>query len=336
MKILFDHPNPFLLAHGGFQIQIEQTKAGLESAGVEVEYLRWWDDRQRCDIIHYFGRPTSSYIQFAQGNKMKVVVEQLLTGLGSRSQSMLALQKWIIAGARTFLPQMITGRFDWDSFQLADACIANTSWEAHLMVKILRAAPENVHVLPNGVEPIFLNSAREERGPWLVCAATITPRKRILELAQAAVQARVPLWIIGKAYSSNDPYAQRFMEFVRAHPDRIRYEGAIGEREKLAKVYRQARGFVLLSTMETRSLSAEEAAACRCPLLLSDLPWAKSVFHDNAMYCPVTKSTAKTAMILKRFHDQAPSLQIPPNPVSWREVGLQLRNIYEKLLKTSR
>ena len=40
--------------------------------------------------------------------------------------------------------------------------------------------------------------------------------------------------------------------------------------------YREARGFVLLSAMESLSLSALEAAACECPLFLSDLPWARS------------------------------------------------------------
>ena len=46
MKVLFDHPNPFLLAHGGFQTQIVQTKVALERIGVEVDWLRWWDDEQ--------------------------------------------------------------------------------------------------------------------------------------------------------------------------------------------------------------------------------------------------------------------------------------------------
>ena len=34
MKVLFDHPNPFLLAHGGFQVQIKQTKKALEELGI--------------------------------------------------------------------------------------------------------------------------------------------------------------------------------------------------------------------------------------------------------------------------------------------------------------
>ena len=40
MKVLFDCHLPFMLAHGGMQIQIEQTRAALERLGVEVEPLR--------------------------------------------------------------------------------------------------------------------------------------------------------------------------------------------------------------------------------------------------------------------------------------------------------
>src|ERR1019366_1317890 len=132
--------------------------------------------------------------------------------------------------------------------------------------------PGNIHVVPNGVEDAFLNTQPAQRGPWLVCTATITERKRVLELAEAAV----------------------------------RYEGPIQDREKLAQVYREARGFVLLSAMESLSLSALEAAACECPLLLSDLPWARSTFGGHASYCPVSSSTAETAAYLRQFYDAAP------------------------------
>jgi len=37
MKVLLDSNVPFALAHGGAQIQIEQTKKGLEEVGVVVK-----------------------------------------------------------------------------------------------------------------------------------------------------------------------------------------------------------------------------------------------------------------------------------------------------------
>jgi glycosyltransferase involved in cell wall biosynthesis len=193
-----------------------------------------------------------------------------------------------------------------------------------------------MHVVPNGVEDVFLNSQPFQRGPWLVCTATITERKRVLELSRAAVRAQTPLWVVGKPYSESDVYAQQFHAFAKAHPRTLRYEGPIQDRAKLARVYREARGFVLLSAMESLSLSALEAAACECPILLSRLPWATTVFQQNACYCPVGLSADRTAGFLRQFYDAAPGLKPPPRPLSWLEIGQQLKRLYETLLSTSR
>ena len=231
------------------------------------------------------------------------------------------------------LPGIITAPFNWQSYGLADACVALTSWEARLMTEVFGARREKTHVVPNGVEDVFLDSRPVQRGPWLVCTATITERKRVLELAEAAVRAKAPLWIIGKPYSENDPYGQRFLQLAREHPAMIRYEGAIGDRAKLAEAYRGARGFVLLSAMESLSLSALEAAGCGCPLLLSDLPWARTVFGPDASYCPVPSSADRTAECLRQFYAGAPDLRPPPKPLTWLEVGQQLKRLYESLVR---
>lgn len=331
MRVILDHPNPFLLAHGGFQVQIEQTYNALRQTGVSVEYLRWWDDRQPADVIHYFGRPTIPYVESAHKKGIRIVLAQLLTGLGSRSRPALALQKATITLAQHTLPPIITGPFSWDVFQKVDACVALTAWEAYLMSYMFGARKEKVHVVQNGVENAFFASKPMSRSKWLVCTATITERKRVLELAQAALITKTPVWIVGKPYAESDPYAQRFFALARENPQMIRYEGAVSERARLASIYREARGFVLLSTMESLSLSALEATACECPLLLSDLPWAKVTFAENASYCPIT-SPAKTAFYLRAFYDAAPTLKLSPKPPTWPEIGAQLKDIYERVL----
>jgi glycosyltransferase involved in cell wall biosynthesis len=335
MKILLACPLPFMLAHGGQQIQIEQTRTALQAAGLEVEPLRWWDAGQSADLIHYFGRMPADQIRLAHQKGVKVVMLELLTGPAARTPWQLRMQRLLRRTIEGAVPGDFAAAFNWRSYRLADACVANTSWEAHLMSYLFGAPPARVHVVPNGVEEVFLNSPLAARGQWLVCTATITGRKRVLELAESAALAQTPLWVIGKPYSDSDPYAQKFFALARRHPKVIRYEGAIQDRAQLARIYREARGFVLLSTMETRSLSAEEAAACECPLLLSDLPWARSTFGENASYCPVA-SPERCSGLLRNFYDAAPSLPVPPKPAAWSEIARQLKAIYEDVLRTSR
>ena len=330
MKALINCYVPFQLAHGGAQIQIEQTKAALEANGVTVEYLRWWDAAQTADVIQHFGRWEPGLIRLAQQKGIKVVLSEMLSAQGSRSPLRLALQRTMMRATRRAFP-FVADRLSWNAYSVADAFIANTQWEGGIMIRMFGASAERVHILPNGVERDFFESPVVERGPWLVCTGTITERKRVLELAEAAIAAQAPVWIIGRPYSEGDPYYCRFRALAEAQPRWVRYEGGIDDRRQLAAAYRSARGFALLSTMETRSLSSEEAAASGCPLLLSDLPWARSVFGDAAHYCPVD---GDTAACLRQFHSAAPTLPPPPLPLTWPQVGQRLRAIYEAICPT--
>jgi glycosyltransferase involved in cell wall biosynthesis len=249
------------------------------------------------------------------------------------------LQKLFMIVAGRVLPKEFTARLCWEAYQIANGYIANTRWEKRLMVEMFSAKPERVHVVPNGVEEIFFSKSesKTKNSKFLVCTATITERKRVVELAEAAIIAQVPVWIIGEPYRKKDPYYLKFMEVVQGSNNLLRYEGGIRDRGQMAKIYHEATGFVLLSAMETRSLSAEEAAAGSCPLLLADLPWAKSTFGGGATYCRLgsRKQEAKDLKEFYRIIDVAPRA---PLPCRWSEVGAQLKQIYEGLQsdKTSR
>ena len=323
---------PFALAHGGQAIQIQRTMAALGEIGVAVEPLRWWDENQTGDIIHYFGLMPVDQVRFARRKKIKVIIANLLTAPGSQTPLQRRIRRWFRWSVEHLGPQAMADSFGWESYRLADACIALTPWEKHLMEYKFDATPGKVLVVPNGVEDVFFQTPPVERGPWLVCTATITERKRVLEMAEAAVVAQTPLWVLGQAYAESDLYAQKFFRLAKENSRFIRYEGGVSNRGDLAKIYRAARGFVLLSSMESLSLSTLEAAACGCPLLLSDLPWARSSFSGVAEFCPVTGSTAATASALKKFYAAAPQLPCPPKPPTWSDVARQLKAIYENVL----
>jgi glycosyltransferase involved in cell wall biosynthesis len=333
MKVLIDHQLPFLLAHGGLQIQIERTKEALEAIGVEVEYLRWWDDLQRGDIIHFFGRANPSHIDFAHAKGMKYVMSELFTGQGSRAPTQLRLQGALEGMLRKVVPATFLANFRWDAYQKTDALLVGTPWEAEVARLLFAPPPVKIHIVPNGVEDLFFLDPSSEairRSNELVCTATITPRKRVVELAEAAILAEIPLRILGAPYGEQDSYYRRFIILADQRPDLIRYTGALKDRAELARAYKEARGFVLLSTMETRSLSSEEAAAAGCPLLLSDLPWARSTFGRTATYCPIG-NTASTAAALRKFYEEAQTLPSPCKPCRWGDVANQLMQIYKTL-----
>ena len=332
MKILFNCQMPFMLAHGGQQIQIEQTKAALEQLGVAVEPLRWWDDRQTGDLLHQFVRMPTYLLRMVQDKGIKVVTSAFLSGLGARPRWLRLVQKVGLRVIRPAAPGVIRDIFGWDSYRLSDACIAMTPYEASLLTEIHNVPSSRVRVIPNGVEEVFLRSRAVPRGRWLVCTATIIELKQVLKLAQMAVRAETPLWVIGKPYSDTDDYPRRFIEYARQNSRIVRYEGPIADRQQLAGIYREARGFVLLSKWESLSLSALEAAACQCPLLLSDLPWARESFKAGASFCRPNGSVGESAAILRRFYDAAPTLEPPSPPMSWLDVAGQVKSLYESLL----
>jgi glycosyltransferase involved in cell wall biosynthesis len=330
MKVVFDCRVPYAFAHGGLQIQIEQTLAALRRIGVDAEPLRWWDEKQKVDILHYFGRIPFVLLEIARQKGAKVIFSDFLGDVGARPQRKIRVQRMVVRSLRGILTPGRAAGLNWESYRQADACIALNPWECHLMSYIFDAPPERTHVVFNGVEDVFFKSASAARREWLICTATIRDIKRNFEVAAAAVEAQTPIWMIGKPYSETDLYGQKFLALAKQHPKWIRYEGAIQDRERIARVYREARGFVLLSVYESLSLSALEAAACECPLLLSDLPWARTVFKDGASYCRIA-SQDETAAALRRFYDGAPIQKLADRPLTWNQVAEQLAGIYRSV-----
>lgn len=331
MRVAFDCHVPFFLAHGGVQIQAEQTLAGLRRRGIEVFPLPWWEDQCRPEVIHFLGRPSLAYANLVRQKKIRLVVADLLTSQGSRTfWQRLPLQ--VVSMADRFCGGKIRRRLGWTVYDQADCCICLTPWEASLVRNMYGAHHARIEVVPNGVEEVFLQGPNSPtREDHLVTTLTITQRKRVLELVEAAALAQVKVRIIGKPYQDSDPYYLRFLESVQKARPWVQYVGSIEERGKVAQEYQKASGFVLLSAMESQSLSALEAAACGCPLLLSDLPWARTTFGEHASYCPVT-AAGKTAPYLQHFQKNISRMPRFPHVPSWDQVCGRLVDLYRSIL----
>lgn len=332
MKILFDHGMPFQLAHGGYQIQIEQTKRGLEEAGAEVEWLRWWDDSQTGDLIQAFSPITAAVPYHAREKQIPVVLMTLLSGLCDQSPFRLrlkALQDLLfkrlpgIRGSFGTLPQQL--------FHLCTHNLLNLHAEARMLEQIYHVPGDKISVVPGGLSEEFLNAKpATKEGGYLISTATITERKGSVELARLAKLAEVPILFVGKPYHPSSDYWRRFKEMIDGRW--VQYREHVSNTGELISLLRSARGFVIKSHIETWCFSAHEAAACGLPVLLPDRKWSREIFGDQARY--FASDEAASVAILKNYYAQSSSLPAPKIRFwSWKAVGEQHLMIYKKLMK---
>jgi len=332
MKVLLNCHLPFLLAHGGTQVQVEQTKAGLEKIGVEVEYLRWWDESQTGDILHQVGWVPSDIIALAHKKGWKVAMTILLTETCNRSSRELFVRKLMVRGMLGApLPKRFKSRLQWHAYHLSDQMIVGLEVERRIVEEVYGVPNERVAVVPLGLSDTYLKAAPASRaGEHLICTGTIGPSKNSLELAGYAASAKVPLLFVGKPFDYASDYWKQFEKLVDGTI--VKHTPHVGSQQELIALLQQARGYVLMSRYENWSLAAHEAAACRLPMLLPDQPWSRERFGDQAAYFP-KPGHGSAADAVRTFYDQCPNLS-PSNTrlCSWVEVAEMLRTIYERML----
>ena len=334
VKILIDQHLPFMFGHGGASTQVERTKLGLERAGVEVEYLRWWDGGQTGDLIHFFGAPQPGYLAQARVVNLPVVVNTLFTDTCNRPMAKLKRQGRLVKTILS-LPfgEGVKQQLAWRSYQQCALNIVGLEAERRVLDVVYGVPEERIAVVPLGLSETFLHRGPGQRTePYLICTGTVTGRKNFVELAQMARAAQVPVLFVGKPYHPKDAYWLRFQELIDNRW--VRHRPHVESEVEMAGLLQSARGFVFMSNFENWCLSAHEAAACGLPLLVQDQNWSRERFGDQARYFPTIGVTPENTAILRKFYDDCPGLPAPRVPIfSWDEVGVRLKEVYGKLLQ---
>jgi glycosyltransferase involved in cell wall biosynthesis len=332
MKILLNCHTPFQLAHGGSQVQIENTKIALEKIGVEVEFLRWWDETQTGDILHQVGGVDAALVSRARAKGWKVALNLLLTETCNRTMRQLLARKLMIRAALAApLPRQAKDQLPWAIFHRADKMIVGLEAERMILENIYGIPHAKTAVVPLGLAEPYLNAGPASRTEnHLICTGTIGPSKNSLPLARLAQEAQTPLLFVGKPFNFDSDYWRDFQKlidgkFVKHHPH-------VGTQTELIELLQRARGFVLMSRFENWSLATHEAAGCGLPLLLPDQRWSRERFGAEASYWPA-KDHAAQVNALKKFYADCPRLAKPAVKLfSWVEAAEQLRIIYAQML----
>jgi glycosyltransferase involved in cell wall biosynthesis len=335
VKILVNCTFPFALAHGGMAIQIQQTMAALSGIGLTVEPMRWWDETQTGDLIHYFGHMPADHILFAQQKGIAIIMANLFTVTCNRQDSELRRRGLAVKtmSRLPFFGKKIYQGLGLNSFAMCDCNVVGLKAEQRVLELTYNVPSNKVAIVPLGLKNIFLKAGPSDRsGDYLVCAGTITQRKNCIPLAQIARAAQVPILFVGKPYSEKDPYWLEFSQLIDGRW--VRYQPHVADPAGMVALLQRARGAVVMSQYENWCFTAHEAAACGLPVLLPPMRWAHERFGDQACYFADVTFNRNNIQILKQFYEATPQLPIPTIKLhSWQEVALQLKAVYAQILK---
>lgn len=228
---------------------------------------------------------------------------------------------------------------------MADLCswaahvVPNTRAEADLVIRGLGADPENVTVVPNGVDAAFAAGDPAEfqerygvREYILNVGHIGHPRKNVLALIQALGSIDRPSVIIGRVVRSE--YGEACLREARKHPQIHIIDGLPNDSTILRSAYAGAEVFVLPSLFETPGIAALEAGLAGARIVITPHGGTREYFEDLATYVdPHSVSSIREGILrsLKNPKDGRLRERIRGKYL-WTEVASQTLSVYRHVL----
>ncbi len=334
MTVLFYVSYPLGWARGGHAIQIFETQRALQKYGIDVHWLHHEDEEPvDAQIIHYWGRPPNDFHwQLARQRGLGLVISEL-----HQTNVLRPRWTWPLRGAFATPLRLIMGRGLYASlgaeiYPNCDSAVAISQIEADYMRTVFKSPENRTHVIPNGVDPVFMDSTvPPDVFDGLVCVAFVCERKNNLELAHAAKVAKVPVRFVGPPLLPGSNYARTFAGEVDGRF--VTWTGESATPRQIASILRGARGLVLASENEGLPLVVLEAIAAGTPVLLSDLKNMRSIFGASVTYCPPA-DVSNFSGHLKQFWQKVRTHKVAPlfEVLDWQEVGRRYAGLYRQIL----
>lgn len=294
LRVAFSVYQSAFQAPGGGEVQLLKTKEYLEKEGVSVTLFDTWKDKLTdFDILHVFGSVKDSLglMEAAKALNVKTALSTICWyswksawgTYGSPKERALALLRH---GAKCFLPFIPSMRKR--MMQISDVLLPNSKSEAQQLRQFFGVSPEQIHVVPNGVDSHF---AHADPAPFtdkyglkdfVLCVGRIEPRKNQLNMVRALSGLDIPVVFIGAPVHKYQAYYDTCRKQAGKN---IHFLGALPHHSNLiSSAYAACNTFLLASWLETPGLAALEAGLAGAKVVITKEGATTEYFGDFAAY----------------------------------------------------
>lgn len=276
---------PHSLIFGGFEVQMLSAIKAVRDLGIDIAPLDVWNREEQFDTLHVWGLEEAhinSVIWAKRGGK-KVVMSALLPHLSPKTVIRYFIAR--ILGYKRSQKKIL---------ELIDHIVVVNNEQAKTARYLLGIDINKISVIPNVVDNIFFDrkndddispffSSDYDRVDYLLCVGNICQRKNQLLLAQAAIEEKISLLIIGNILPGDEKYGDALVNLANKNENIKLVFGLAPHSQMIKEAYSKCFGFALLSDMENQPISCLEAAAMGKPLLLLNKLWAKQPLYAGAL-----------------------------------------------------
>lgn len=362
MRVLMQNRTDSFLRPGGDTLQMMNTKAALESLGVEVTVDVTLEPALRgYDIIHLFNldSPRDTFLQFANARRhsLPVALSPIYHKLDDyydkglpfphsiarkfSNRRLFDLTRDAAKAARGLHSWTALRRTAWRSVRrlqaevvnAVDLILPNSELERQAVLADFRPAGA-IRVVYNGVESETADSAQAllhelPQGPFVVCVARLEPRKNQLALVRALAGTGLPLVLVGRESASYPAYSRTVLRELESNGGKWIRETTHAQ---VMSILQRAKVHALPSWFETCSLVSIEAQTSGCNVVCTDRGYAREYLGENGWYCDAADLASIRDACRQAF--RAPRMEPSAPRFTWAEAGRGTLEAY-RLLKPS-
>ncbi|MAG21777.1 MAG: hypothetical protein CL943_00530 [Candidatus Diapherotrites archaeon] len=349
LKVLFNTSKGSFDNQGGGEIQLLETKAGLEKLGHSVkifEQENYSVDIGNFDIFHNFNihRDNYGFVAEAKAKGVPVAISTIYWSALGRALS------WntSISDKLKLVGVELINRFDFANLskvrkmvQMVDVLLPNSVAEAMQLEKIFGVDKNKIKVVHNGVEERFAKASpklfeeNHDLGSFALYVGRIEERKNVLKLINSfnSLERKEKLVIIGSAAEKDQQYFEKCRRTAGAN---VLFLPPLPHNSKmLESIYAACKVFCLPSWYETPGLAALEAGLAGANLVVTSEGCTREYFGEHALYANPADSkdiAEKIKIGLDKAKGKALSNHIQENFL-WKNAALETVEAYAGVVK---